>query len=1277
MQKKVLKHLEKRTASIILALSMIATSVGAMLLPVAHVKASELKSIVKYIDFDSAEVENQDFFVTDGGNTDCEINYNDTKFTATASDWGNDWGGESLWEVQQISLIPVTTGEKYTVSFTAQADAACTFKLKVGDKANDSTTYVLEDIAITAANTPQQFSFTTSSAVDIEKLMVLFALGGVTGATKITVSNLSLKNESNKYIDVREYIDLDPLSIEHPDYVDGGANTQIQYTNSSVTMTATDWGNDWGAGNPYGTQQITLVPVTTGETYTVGFTAQADAACSFTIKLGDKANNDTTYALDSVVIAAADTPQDYTFTTNAVVTIEKLMVLFAAGNVTDATEIIISDLYVKKVVAEGASDTSVGTDYYTPGADHTGDVADPGKTKADYELIWNDEFDGNYGAGANIDPDTGLNLDNWFCQPGDGSVFSNPGWGNQELQCYTDRPENVGVNEHDNGLLRITAKYEEDGYTYADESKKYYTSARLASTTLDKALFNTTYGHIESRISLPETKGTWPAFWMLPQSTDIYGGWPVSGEIDILETVGINTDKACGTLHWGAPEHVYKGSGYVELGSAISNFHTYAIDWEPGKITWIYDGEPIYTSTNWESAFSGASDSLTFDAPFDQPFYVLLNLAVDSGNFGGAANKATFQGETNMYVDYVRVYQKTAGYADSVERTASDGIQDDWADYAGENQIADLTAASVTQAMTGGTMADATSEASKWYLSYQSDATDATIAPYTDANSKDWAKVGITTKGAQNYSVQLIGHYNAKAGYVYKVSFDSYAEGNMIGKTVNCDSKEWSGWSTYGIQSFALTAEPTSTSFLFEQTEDFDNCRIEFNVGAQDSGTVYFGNVKVEIVDPESIAQEEAVRKPLANGDVIYNGTFDQGSKHFGYWTAMDNTNVSIPRYTTEKLTAEDVSVIDVASKTNYENISDGVKYYERRAMISPVTRANGTTGIYQAGLKMPADSYKLKLDMYSSASTTVKAAIYSTKTTGETVALDKLILSKDLSYDAAQGVKGLEWQFKLDTAVDEAALVLTFADGRTVQIDNVSLVGDSLAEKVEPNPVNSETTWTGDNGGGTALDVVKNNGVYTLNNVTSGTTWYSPQIVSNDFALTTAKEYKLTFKYKLSGESNNTFQYILQENGGSWGVYNNGPTKVTYDAAKADADGFCTYEVTFTADKTLPNVHMVFGLGGSEAAGNAAFSFKDVDLRLSDYVDGDGDGEGEGGQGEGGTGSGSGAGTGTGTGTGNNNMGNAPTGDANFTWLYMLMLAAASYILVVNFSKKDRKANN
>ncbi len=986
-------------------------------------------------------------------------------------------------------------------------------------------------------------------------------------------------------------------------WTDRGSSSTVTNGALNVTVAGGDEKEHWH------TQLTQRVDLEDNTVYTLSFDAVSTANASIGVEL-QETNNWASALTDGIQTynLAAGIPQKITISTKAAYTgfsNAKLSIQYSyPGNA--GAVITISN--IELTGGAGTTPTipdTIGKEYDFSAVDDNAanNYADPGKEKDGYNLVWADEFDGNYG-NANVDAQTGLNLDNWAPQLGDGTTdCNNPGWGNKELQAYTASAKNIGVNEdlskdgNGDGLLRITAAYEPNGYVYGTESSKKYTSARLRTTKPDDALFNTTYGYVEARISLPETKGAWPAFWMLPESTTIYGNWPVSGEIDIMETVGagVGGKQACGTLHWGAPEHVFKGSGYVDLSSNFSYFHTYAIDWEPGKITWYYDGEPINSLSNWKGKLPGASDALSFDAPFDEPFYMLLNLAIDSGQFGGATNKATFEQAINMYVDYVRVYHRKDGYAPSVIRSASEDTKTDWATYAGTNLIPDVTTESI-DTTSGGALQDATADVSKWMLSNQDDGQGATINAYTDSKSNTWAKVGIANAGANDYSVQLIGHYNAKAGYVYKVSFDAFAEGGMIGKTVNCDSKEWNSWGTYGIQSFELKDEPTTTSFLFAQTEDFDKCRIEFNIGAQGTGTVYVGNVKVEIVDPLSLDQETDLRKPLADGNLIYNGSFDQGDLHTGYWRATEGTTFEVPRYTATALKDTDLSVEDVAAGETH--------YYERRAQIS----SENIPTIYQPELKMAADDYQVSFDLYSTEDTNVTVGIYRADENG----LGTKLVSAAAPYSATAGVKTYTWNFTSTEDIENGALVFCFDKGAAVMLDNVSMIGASQAEKIDETPVTADDEWQANTAGaaGAAITLNKVNDTWVASGVTSAAgAWYTPQIGSNDFNIAGKKTYTLSFKVKMDQNTNGTFDYIIQEDGGNWKVVQDVVSVDITTLGEADADGFYTYTKQITAADPVAGAHVNFGLGNS-GANNGTFSFKDVNLTLNKAEEGNGNGQ-------------------------------------------------------------------
>ena len=245
-------------------------------------------------------------------------------------------------------------------------------------------------------------------------------------------------------------------------------------------------------------------------------------------------------------------------------------------------------------------------------------------------LVWSDEFDG-----------TSLNLSNWDYQLGDGCQEGICGWGNSELQYY--QAENVAVS---NGTLKITARKER-------VQSKAYTSGRIRTA----GLHSFSYGRIEARMKLPAGQGLWSAFWMLSEN-EPYGGWPQSGEIDIMEFLGQYEDEVLGTIHYGEvyPNNQNQGNDFfLKDGSTFTNeFHVFAIDWEPGVLRWYVDGELYSTKTS--------SDVSPFNWPFDggNQMYVLLNLAV-GGTLPGSPDASTPFPST-MEVDYVRVYDTSTGY---------------------------------------------------------------------------------------------------------------------------------------------------------------------------------------------------------------------------------------------------------------------------------------------------------------------------------------------------------------------------------------------------------------------------------------------------------------------------------------------------------------------------------------------------------------------------------------------------------------------------------------
>ena len=261
-------------------------------------------------------------------------------------------------------------------------------------------------------------------------------------------------------------------------------------------------------------------------------------------------------------------------------------------------------------------------------------------------LVWSDEFDGD-----TLDRTKwGYELGNWKLDA-DGNYITN-GWGNNEQEFYTDANTTV-----QGGILTIAARKEH--YTDPVQGEYEYTSARLST----QHLFSTCGGRIEVRARCDAGKSLWPAIWMLPEDS-AYGGWAASGEIDIMEGWGSTPEKICGTIHFGDvwPNNTYLTNNYsFPAGDSAENWHTYAVEWESGEIRWYVDDTLYSIQSDWYSA------NHAYPAPFDQNFYIILNLAV-GGHFDGVdgiyADPAVFaDGERHFDIDYVRVYSLDKPFA--------------------------------------------------------------------------------------------------------------------------------------------------------------------------------------------------------------------------------------------------------------------------------------------------------------------------------------------------------------------------------------------------------------------------------------------------------------------------------------------------------------------------------------------------------------------------------------------------------------------------------------
>jgi beta-glucanase (GH16 family) len=242
-------------------------------------------------------------------------------------------------------------------------------------------------------------------------------------------------------------------------------------------------------------------------------------------------------------------------------------------------------------------------------------------------MTWHDEF-----KGAN---DSLPDPKKWLIETGGN------GWGNDELESYTECPQNM---RQENGNLIIEAIQEK--YTGSDGIHRDYTSGRM----ITKGLFSQKYGRFEARIKNPKGRGLWPAFWLLPD--DFYKvGWPACGEIDIMEEISSVSTQISGSVH---------GPGYSGLAALTSSFrlpkgdfsdgfHVFALEWEPQVLRFYVDGQRYATFTP-SNLPSGAK------WVYDKPFFIILNLAVREAPSNGTGAAGAFP--QRMLVDYVRVYAR-------------------------------------------------------------------------------------------------------------------------------------------------------------------------------------------------------------------------------------------------------------------------------------------------------------------------------------------------------------------------------------------------------------------------------------------------------------------------------------------------------------------------------------------------------------------------------------------------------------------------------------------
>ncbi|QFJ54684.1 carbohydrate binding domain-containing protein [Pseudobutyrivibrio xylanivorans] len=797
---------------------------------------------------------------------------------------------------------------------------------------------------------------------------------------------------------------------------------------------------------------------------------------------------------------------------------------------TAAATVKLSNISLKEDGEELLRDTSFsGSDWYCG-------FNDPGKGSVSYEdgkAIINIENSGDQNWHIQLQQN-GLKL-----EAGHSYSFE------MDAVASADRMVEISFLDPDNGYdwyggSKATiegSKLSGGSSSSSSSSKREITSGRI--TTQNKHDF--TYGRFEARAKVPTGKGYLPAFWLMATDEGLYGQWPRCGEIDIMEVMGQDTTKSYHTIHYG----YNSGNGHKEnqgTKEIIENdfadeYHVFRVDWEPGQITWYVDDEKVFSTNDW---YTGADEDsqLTYPAPFDQDFYVILNLAV-GGSWVGYPNDDVYakMNDDNYTIDYVRVYQKSEEEYEKEEakakRPEKEPVTYREADEEGNYIINGDFSKDI--AIDGAEDADK----DNWVLHLESDAKDST---YKVKNNK--IKITPSAVGSQNHSVQLkqagIPMYK---GWEYELTFDAVADEERA-IIVDVEGPD-RGWTRYMQDtSVKVGTKKQSYTYTFTMNDKTDpNTALEFNLGKQKStAAVTISNVKLVHKSGEKI--EETNEKEIrSDGNYIYNGGFDQGEGRLGYWEIEDADKEAFS--VTNKKNSRMLKVV----APNGTSKSNPLKIGQRE--LSPIS----------------AGQYEISFDAYTEDGEedglTVKVAgeTYTPALTGTQKHFSKKItVEKSLTRKASnvEFVFTKPGTYYLDNAfLTEAALIKNGSF-------NAGIAGFSpyIYDSVNANYVIDNMNGNDNTFAITIEDTVADN---------DDNCWYI-QLNQDGVNLEKGKTYKVSFKAKSSIER--VIKYSLQEFEGAWTNYSGtGSVEIGPE--------WKTFEHTFTMEnESDPNTRFNITMG-------------------------------------------------------------------------------------------------
>lgn len=686
-----------------------------------------------------------------------------------------------------------------------------------------------------------------------------------------------------------------------------------------------------------------------------------------------------------------------------------------------------------------------------------------------YQLKWMDDFE-----------ETALNTDNWNVETHE------PGWVNSELQEYVDSTENIYVK--DGNLIIKPIK------TVDEEGNVSYTSGRV--NTQNKQDF--TYGLFEVRAKVPEGQGYLPAFWMMPTNENLYGQWPRCGEIDIMEVMGQENNKAYGTIHYGNPHSESQGTYVLSQGNYTNSYHVFSCEWEPGKIKWYVDGVLYHEESDWYSTTVGQG-TVSYPAPFDQPFYMILNLAV-GGSWVGNPNEDTDFENQAFVIDYVKAYQKDS-YDENVSRPEKDVVlRDPDADgnYVNNGNFA---------------IAESLTDDNDWKFM-------TALEGVAEAGIEDNSiKVATTNAGTVDYSVQLVqAGIPLEKGATYTVSFDARATAARTMKTA-IKGPDY-GYSEYMTsKTVDLTTEKQTYIYEFKMTSDSDaNGRLEFNMGAAGSTEdIYISNVSIKKTQ-EANPDEKEEKTILADGNYVYNGSFQEGEGRLGYWEITNNVDAS-------------VSVTNANTDRKLKVTVDNDNSEAGDVLVAQSDLAIKGGGTYALSFDAQADSAR---DM-------------------------KIVVAgQELTASLTEENRSYTFKITTDEELTDRNIVFYMGEKGTIYLDNVRLVEDALIKNGSFNAGFAGYEWYVDSSADATnvVDSLNEDNAADFTIKDTGDQDWKIQLKQNNVELEKGQWYKLSFKAKSSLQRK--IRVIMQgTEAKNWAVYS-GENTVTLDTE------YQTFEKTF-----------------------------------------------------------------------------------------------------------------